>query len=211
MSKEILILTPIGRIKWLKAPTTLAEILYHLGRTFKVPEMCIVLKDEKTSAEIADTGYVKLLESENDLVWNFTIDEVMKNLLSASEFNPLASKPKLGSMPIHDVFDFIPKSDSTSKFNTSGSVPAPVSNDPLGIFDNPEPTSKPQNEETLVRSNSRVVRGKTGKTVKSSVEDPRMSEGLKTLRDYGFTDMNKCRLALTKANFSIEQAIEYLV
>jgi hypothetical protein len=193
MSKEILILTPIGRIKWLKAPNTLGEVLFHLSKTFKVPEMAILLKDQQSALEQNDANYQAAVESDAELVWIFSVDEVMKKILEAAPYDPSA----VFGQQKQEVFDFQQKPEASV--------------DLLGLNKEPDPPRRNnEQKEALVRSNSRVTRGKTGKTGKTGSDDPRLAEGMKVLKDYGFTDPNKCRNALIKANFNVEQALNDL-
>lgn len=208
MSKEILILTPIGRIKWLKAPSALSEILYHLSKTFKVHEMCINLIDT-SSTTITPESYVLSLVSDTELIYNFSFDETLNRLLESAppEKEPLKPVETASKLP-RDDRPIRPRASQ----QTWTEYPEPKQIDKPLIDLSSNPKAWVDEPKVLQRKASKVGagRGKSGAS-RAAPEDPRMVEGLKTLRDFGFTDTNKCRVALTKANFNIEQAIEELL
>lgn len=95
-SKEILILTPIGRIKWLKAPEKLDEILYHLGKTFNVPELCISIKDCTADTDVTPENYPLLIACDWESVFKIEIDYTLKDAIMVSLEE---SRPKVQRSP----------------------------------------------------------------------------------------------------------------
>ena len=209
MSKEILILTPIGRIKWLKAPDSLSEILYHLSKTFRVHEMCITLIDS-TSSTISPESYAFSLLFDKELIYNFSFDETLNRLLESAppekkdSFKTLESTSKVP----RDERPIRPRAPEQSR--AYDPEPKGIDHPLIDLSSNPK--AWVDEPKVLTRKASKVGAGRNKRGAnKTEAEDPKMTEGLKTLRDFGFTDTNKCKLALTKANFDIEQAIEELL
>ncbi|OMJ77929.1 hypothetical protein SteCoe_22363 [Stentor coeruleus] len=94
--KEILILTSIGRIKWLKAPQTLDEILFHLGKTFNVPELCINIKDCTSDTDVTPENYPLLVACDWECVFKIEVDYTLKDAIMVSLEE---SKPKVQRSP----------------------------------------------------------------------------------------------------------------
>ncbi|OMJ83735.1 hypothetical protein SteCoe_15277 [Stentor coeruleus] len=84
VSKEILILTSIGRIKWLKAPQKVDEIIFHLAKTFNVPELCISIKDCNTDTDVTPENYPLLVACDWDCIFKIEIDYTLKDAIMVS-------------------------------------------------------------------------------------------------------------------------------
>lgn len=205
MSKEILILSPIGRIKWLSAPDNLSEILYHLSKTFKIHQMSITLTDS-SSCKITPENYSLNLLSDHDLIFQFSYDEVLQRLLESAppEEEPIRPEPK-SELP-RDERPIKPRAVDNSWASKPSETQDLIELNPGAKAWVDEPDKSTITSRPSLRAN----RGKRG-TNKAQPEDPRMAEGLKTLQEFGFTDTNKCKIALNKANFNVEQAIEELL
>lgn len=79
-SKELLIHSPIGRIKWVQAPADYSEILVNLSRTFKVPQASLSLLDSFLKKITADSynswkNDTEILEVKLDLDYSAGLDE----------------------------------------------------------------------------------------------------------------------------------------
>lgn len=184
--KEILIMTPIGRVKWLRAPEDFDEILFHLAKTFNTNPMCLILKDANIPEEINVSNYQRLLKSEWDIILNLEIDNTLRDMYEVKSGFVGREERKIGR---------------NEEFERN------VRKEPEGYE-----KSEVRTREPVVRGNVRAARGKKGGEAKPiSEEEKKIRDLMDQLKDCGFNDTAKCRAAIIKGNFDIDQIITLLL
>ena len=239
IAKEILILTPIGRIKWIKAPKSLYEIIYHLSRTFNVSPYNLILFDTNINEEVSDENYLGLISCDWDIILKLHIDLNARMVYNSSLSEPLFHVEKGISgidTPIKDEREVSKNSDdrpigSNRRINPDEREIKPTRRQepdereigrnqkkPDPPIKNPLMTNPTPDERTLKRKVSGKGKASARDTKPAAredkgvtVEEKKMQEFITILGDWGFTDKAKCRAALTKVNFNIEQAADILI
>jgi hypothetical protein len=208
--KNILIISPIGWIRWLKAPEELSEIFYHLSKTFNVPSACMSLFEANLGKNIDQDSYSSLLSCDWDIALKLEIDYTLKEIY--------------GSKPMPESSDFKPKGPSSGRKGPQEdliSFDDPISS--VSATSAQSNISDPPNARTPAkvqrRTNAKVEPNvKRASNVRYTPvtkilpqDEKKMQEGLKGLIDFGFTDTNKNKAALVKANYNFEEALEILL
>lgn len=229
LSKEIIILTPIGRIKWPQAPDTIEEIIYHLSRTFNAPELCITLIDTNYSTEVTQEIYRGLIIGSLDIILSVNIDYTLKGVLESAKApeeikSDLRAEAvsyedrKVGGGKTAQLIEAYERKDRDEGWSSKAANAGDLwGGDEVNSADvswrakpQEETVKAPVKSQASISRGGRSVRGKGSAKVLSE-EEQKIQEGMKTLRDFGFTDSSKCRAALIKAKMNIEEAIDALI
>ena len=203
--KAILIMTPIGRIKWLQAPEDMDEILFHLSRTFNTNVNCLILEDSNLNVEVTVDSYQGLLKCEWDIILNLKIDNTLKDIYGSGS-----------SFKGRDERGFDARPGISSEFRREDSRKIEYVEEPRRGETRQGPRSDARKDSARGReaaTKSTAGRGKKGAAEPKAIseEEKKLQDVMKELKDCGFTDVAKCRAAAIKANYDIERAIELLL
>jgi len=182
MDKSIVIECPIGRIKWLKAPEDCAEVYYYLCKTLNQDLDQIELYTENKRLVKERQSYLDALRLAEDV-------------LRLSAVPTGVVKPE----PVYTRSADIEVANTRSAGNE-------VLKEAMAFQLAGKAIETIETIKSKRRDNRRVQsRGNTEQL------DPKLSAALNELKSMGFDDERLMKLAITKANYNVESAVELLV
>lgn len=198
-NKEVLIFTPIGRIRWLVAPDSLDEISYHLSKTFKAHPDSISLINTADKTELSSYYYYQALSDNSDIVLELKIDDNLKEK-NTNEYTPLLETKT--------------SEKTVSKQENSIREPQKIDVEAVELLDFPLKQDKLIENAKLIsdtrRENAEKLKAQKQERLRAAEIEEITKEALKIMRKQGYNDKNECILALKKANYRLKDALDIL-